>query len=390
MIPRKRRVKKAKYNGISFYIEEDEMCSGRRILTHEFPFSEVPATEDLGKKAKQWNIQGFVGGALCKQEAEKLQDALEQPGVGILDHPFIGKNKKVRCPNYRRIETSREWGVIWFSITFVEAGELPQIAVNSIVDQTKKNQTFLEDAFSSFQSHINEGAHRLAEASDSIDSFVDSLEESIAPYVHLRESLSDVTSSLSGLKDLIREITSEPSRLFHAFTETLESLVKSPLDSLSLLQTLSGSMNPLLSAMSTDELPYAGKPVASQIVSESLSSVMLIYMSQVAKKNDVKNTFKRDRVKSIFLSSCDHFLEKSLLTSFFEVVQTLRSETYFTLQRQDEERSIRVYRTPGDTNIILLSYDIYGDALRADQIIQLNPTLDPTLIPKDITVEIAS
>ena len=199
MIPRKRRIKKAKYNGVSFYIEDDETSGGRRIVTHEFPYSEIPATEDLGKKAKQWQIQGFVGGALYKQEAEKLQDALEQAGVGTLDHPYIGKNKKVRCTSYRRNETNREWGVVWFSMTLTEAGELPQITALSIADQAQKTQSFLENVLHTSQSIALGASGVLSGAADTLDSLSEQLEENLArsfPLLHHRLPRNSVLTNL--------------------------------------------------------------------------------------------------------------------------------------------------------------------------------------------------
>ena len=390
MIPRKRRIKKAKYNGVSFYIEDDETCGGRRIVTHEFPFSETSATEDLGKRAKQWQIQGFVGGALYKQEAEKLQDALEQPCVGVLDHPYIGKNKKVRCPSYRRCETNREWGVVWFSMTFSEAGELPQIAVASIADQVQKNQSFLETVFTTVATATSTASGALSEAADSIDAFSEQLEDALAPFVALREGLGDVMTSLTQLKEVSREILSEPTALLNALTATLDFLVKSPMDSLSLISALGSSISPIFESMSSQA---EDKPFPSQTteevtrLSESLATVTVIQMSTIATRNDIQNTKDRERVKTLFLSSCDQFLEQS--NSYFEIIQSIRSETYFTLQRQDEERNVKLIHTRGDTNLLLLSYELYGDVSKSPSLAEMNPDLDPSFVSKGTPVEAA-
>jgi len=373
MIPRKRRIKKAKYNGVSFYIEDDETSGGRRIVTHEFPYSEIPATEDLGKKAKQWQIQGFVGGALYKQEAEKLQDALEQAGVGTLDHPYIGKNKKVRCTSYRRNETNREWGVVWFSMTLTEAGELPQITALSIADQAQKTQSFLENVLHTSQSIALGASGVLSGAADTLDSLSEQLEENLAPFIAVRESLGDVLTSLAGLKNVGRDILSEPGNYLNAFIGALGVLIESPLDSLTLMNILSSSLTPLFESINPSL-----ERTELHSTSETLATVMLIYMSEVATRNDILNTKAREKIKTLFLSSCDLCLDQS--DSFFEIIQNVRSETYFTLQKQDEQRNVKIIHPQGCTNILLLAYELYGDVSKSIQLTQMNPDLNPCFI----------
>src|SRR4051794_6903744 len=94
---RRKRIKRAQFRDAKFFVEADETTGGRRVVTHEFPFSETFRTADFGRKPKQWNLLGFLFGPMYKEDRRKLEKVFDEQGPGDLEHPYIGGKKSVHC-----------------------------------------------------------------------------------------------------------------------------------------------------------------------------------------------------------------------------------------------------------------------------------------------------
>lgn len=120
-----RGLKPASFRGIPFHAEDTEAGSGRRVVVHEFPLSDDTQTEDLGRRAREISITGYVIGPAFTSDRDLLLSALEdydQPGSLVLPS---GQEFPARCLSVRTTQ-SVEGGLnfIRFAMTFVEAGEV--------------------------------------------------------------------------------------------------------------------------------------------------------------------------------------------------------------------------------------------------------------------------
>lgn len=372
MIPQKRRIKKAKFNGVSFFIEEDEMSSGRRIVTDTFPYLETHCTQDLGKSPTQWQIQGFVGGSRCKEDAKKLQDELEKPGVGILDHPYIGKNQKVRIESYRRLESNREWGIIGFWLQFVEAGSPAKLIQN---DDKIQSPSFLNQA----KDLILGISSRLEEVSQFLDEFSSSVDECLSPLVRLRESVGDVITSVVGLKEAGRSIGLEPKALlnsmvsaFHALT--LYALSKRDSAVFVTLLTLSSTLTEKGENLDNDS--FNTSSVSHHDPGEIQKVFHAFLISNLYTLVPLALESHPDLV-SEFLNICDCHLRNSFLTA--DLVQNIRSQTQALFSTR---KSPLTFQTPSDTNLLVLSQKLYRNVLQAESLQKINPHIDPAWIAR--------
>ncbi len=109
------------FRAVAFRTAEHELSGGRRAPIFEYPDRDDPSSEDLGRRARQYRLELFVGGGDYFAERDALIDALETKGPGKLIHPFLGE-QQVQVLDYSVSETTEEGGIARFSVLFSEAG----------------------------------------------------------------------------------------------------------------------------------------------------------------------------------------------------------------------------------------------------------------------------
>ncbi len=109
------------FRGAAFRTQSHERSGGRRVQVLEMPSRDEPLVEDLGRRSRQFALEFHVIGADYVAARDKLIDALEAEGPGLLVHPWHGQ-MMVSVLDYRSTESTDDGGVCWFSVTFSEAG----------------------------------------------------------------------------------------------------------------------------------------------------------------------------------------------------------------------------------------------------------------------------
>ena len=116
---------------------------GRRIVNHEFPKRDVPYAEDMGRRAREFTVRGYLivypgsSSYMPHPESSPLRDpnylnqrdklikALESTdGPAILQLPLLGA-LNVMCTRYRVTEEEKIGGYCVFDMTFTEFGQAP-------------------------------------------------------------------------------------------------------------------------------------------------------------------------------------------------------------------------------------------------------------------------
>lgn len=115
------------FRGVPFRSQTNETSGGRRVETHEFPGRDRPWTEDLGRRAKTRSLEVFVAGADYLDQRDRLMAALDFAGPGTLVHPWDG-SQVVNVPDYSVRDTTEEGGIAFFTITFIESGQVIEAA----------------------------------------------------------------------------------------------------------------------------------------------------------------------------------------------------------------------------------------------------------------------
>jgi prophage DNA circulation protein len=129
-------LKQASFRGQPFYVEAGVRESGRRVVLHEFPKRDAPYAEDMGRRARELTVRGYlivypynVGSDPLKNRnyliaRDRLIEALEEDGPDYLQLPLLG-SLYVACQRYRVTEEERYGGFCTFDMTFQEFGQPP-------------------------------------------------------------------------------------------------------------------------------------------------------------------------------------------------------------------------------------------------------------------------
>jgi prophage DNA circulation protein len=132
----------AKFRNARFHVEAGSRESGRRIVSHEFPKRDLPYAEDMGMRAREFTVRGYIvvypkdafstntqiSSELQKKNYIPARDALikalEEEGPSELQLPLLGAMKVV-CTRYRVTEEKRLGGYCVFDMSFTEYGQAP-------------------------------------------------------------------------------------------------------------------------------------------------------------------------------------------------------------------------------------------------------------------------
>ncbi|MDR1946634.1 MAG: DNA circularization N-terminal domain-containing protein [Desulfovibrio sp.] len=119
----KQRIRSASYKGVPFGVLDASGQGGRRTVVHEFPLRDVPYIEDLGRAARTFTVQGFLLGPTFMEQRDALISALEEPGPGLLVHPWYGELEVVLTGQYQDRHSAVDGGMCVISMTFTRDGE---------------------------------------------------------------------------------------------------------------------------------------------------------------------------------------------------------------------------------------------------------------------------
>src|SRR5580765_4911880 len=126
----------ARFRNARFHVDSAVRESGRRIVPHEYPKKDVPYAEDMGRRAREFTVRGYIivyprdtpGDELKRKDYTIARDALiaalETDGPSDLQLPLLGV-LNCACTRYRVTEENRAGGYCVFDMSFVEYGRPP-------------------------------------------------------------------------------------------------------------------------------------------------------------------------------------------------------------------------------------------------------------------------
>lgn len=116
------RIQQGSFRNVPFYTDTHNYEGGRHSIVHEFPERDDPFTEDMGRKARRFNLDIHIIGSDYFGLRNRMIRALEKGNDGILIHPYLGR-KIVNVLDFTESESNIEGAFCVFSVTFVEHGK---------------------------------------------------------------------------------------------------------------------------------------------------------------------------------------------------------------------------------------------------------------------------
>ena len=108
------------YGSARFYVDSNEVETGRDLDVHEFPHRDDPYVEDMRRKTNIIPVTAYVASDQADKEAAALAGACERGGAQTLRLPM--ESFRAHCESCKRVFNKDQLGYIAFSLRFVRDG----------------------------------------------------------------------------------------------------------------------------------------------------------------------------------------------------------------------------------------------------------------------------
>lgn len=198
----------ASFRGVPFAVSEDSIESGRRVVTHEYPGSEVWDNEDLGRRYFAVEVRAYVYGYRRREWHRALVEACTTPGSGILILPDRGPMQAI-CLACRSSFNEDKTGKLFFDLAFTLDSTPPQNSGQSI---------------QSLRSRLNADAKAAQQLN--IELFGNAYEALGKNSIARRPAASAILQAASDAMSLISRLNMrerEASKIYNKFNEIFEA-----------------------------------------------------------------------------------------------------------------------------------------------------------------------
>lgn len=125
----------ASFRGRRFFVEREELTGGgRRVAVHDFAKSEEHATEDMGRKTRQFRFQAYIVGDNADADARDFVEMCSTAGDGTLILPVLG-SYTVKCVGCSAFSEKHRLGFVAVELEFIESGNDSAFSVSALGDR---------------------------------------------------------------------------------------------------------------------------------------------------------------------------------------------------------------------------------------------------------------
>jgi len=111
----------ASWKGMTFNVESSSDEFGRRGESYEYPLGEIVGYKDLGRKARKFNVEGYLIGGDQVALTAAMAALAENPEPGMLVHPMYGSQLCACITLAAKVDYKKEIRTTKLSFEFVEA-----------------------------------------------------------------------------------------------------------------------------------------------------------------------------------------------------------------------------------------------------------------------------
>lgn len=386
-------LRQASFRGVPFEVDDVEASGGRRVVLHEYPLRDTPYSEDLGRRARDIRVRGYIiQGRMYDYASARagLLKALEAYGPGELVHPWHGEVRVV-VDDYRLRETTEQGGLLELDIRFREAGQLTNPAattdtVQSVTTAATSVRQALKDSF----------LLTFAPALERLDSLAGVLDEAVGlamDYLGLPKSL--MAAGLARMQSML----ATPAALFDALSGLFGDLLGNGNEGTA-VTTASGtaartSSRAVISA-SSDALErlLGGSAVitspAGRVLRDMVAQVVVVEAAASTAHTDYTTADDALADRDAVVESLDT-IEPVAGDSVFRCLAGLRRAVVTDLTTRGAELPrVRSVTLPDTVPALVAAYRIHADAGRADELVSRNRIRHPGRVPGGTPLEVLS
>lgn len=389
----------ASFRGVPFEVKTSDLQVGRRTQAFEYPQRDKPFIEDLGRSARQIELEAVIVGADFIPRMNRLIAAMEAQGSGTLVHPFLGEMTVTPQATTRVSYDTNGLGVATATLSFIESGEyeFPGTAADAgsaIQSAANAIQSAAGDAFADVfdiggmndygvAAVVTGGQDFLANAS--LQNFLQStglsdaaaeLSADLGTLVYAKDQLATRASGLFNLGGMLGSslgwsgIANQLSRLVQLPFCHRSSFASPTLLSADDINGAAGAMQSLFRQSMVTGLVNAASMVGTDEDAAPGSAV------KVAAYDELMATL--DGV----LDAIDTEAEADAPDDVFLALEDARSAVWDGIKARAERRARLIdYRPPEVMPALVVAYDYYADATRDGEIAERNNIRHPGFVP---------
>ena len=360
-----------------FKVEEGGRTAGRRVAEFQFPKSDTPYAEDMGRAAQRWQITGYVIGDDYIAQRDVLLDACDADGPGILIHPSLGAIN-VMCGPVSSHESRLRGGICVFEMLFIERGQAPSAAVT---DDTQGLVSTQADTSGDDVSSALDGNLAAAFAAG-------------ATVANIAEGVGILTSMLNLLSGTVSGQTGIPgSDLFFAINDLIvggesdirASALGTPLfavfeQATTAGATLAGMQTVLNSLVTLTPAGAIGIAIANAGINMTLvEQARILSATTFSSSNDVSAAIASNNAN--FSAAEESIADSGDVGTYQSLVALHASVTRDLINRALQLPSLVTYSVPRSLPSLRLAMFLYADSTRADELVAENKVIHPAFCP---------
>ncbi|MFC3716800.1 DNA circularization protein [Luteimonas soli] len=390
------QLRRASFRGVEFHTVSDSATFGRRTVLHEFPFRDLPYSEDLGRKAREIRIVGFVLGDDYLTTLDSLIAAIEQAGPGKLVHPKYGElTVSISGSGVTVEQTDTEGGMARINFACIESGEArfpasqvaTQDVLKAVADDGKR--TAIAGFLSRFSlDNLPAWAQELS--INRARAFLDQVRNVIGPIA----GVASGRGSVLGLLDALSPDLGSLLRNGMAFTNEIGNLVDTMrigLDGRTAVRVFGG-----LASIGQGEAPLPLTTATRRRDAQCRAALIPYLQASVAIERaravaDIEFTDYEDAVavRDSVVAQIDTVADTTTDDRVFDALSALRAAVVRDIAARGADLARLVAVTPVTTlPALVLAHRLYQDATLEADILARNRIVHPGFVPAGHALEV--
>ncbi|MEQ8605189.1 MAG: DNA circularization N-terminal domain-containing protein [Marivibrio sp.] len=391
----------ASFRGAPFKVagHSSEM-GGQRAAVHETPGRDGAYVEGLGAKPHDFTIDAFVLGDDYMAARDRVIEACNEPGDGLLVHPYLGELTVV-CNGCRVSESTGEGRMARLSLSFIQQGakRYPReradtaAAVGKAADAADAASA---DSFADGYTVAGEPGYVEADAVEATGDFADVVQTESAGSALSFETAELALSLAEGAVDLVRNppdlAANVRSFLGGVGNEILNRLGVTAVTGL--FDRVTALVDRGSSTASSASTALQGAPGRSRLAANRAAFAGLvrrqaaIELARQAPRAQLKTADEAVQLRDAIGERLDREMEAAD-DETFRALAGLRSATVKHLNAVAPSLA-RTARAPVriTTPSLVLAYRLHGDAGREGELVERNRIRHPGFVPGGETLEV--
>lgn len=394
------RKQPASFRGVAFFVDSADYGGGRRLQRNQYPKRDEPYNDDLGRKQREFPVEAFVIGTDYDVARDKLIDALEKAGPGLLIHPFYGP-RNVEVDDFRVKDAISEGGVARFSITFVEANlqPAPTIRVATGLSVSLAASSALASLIADFGAAfkvLGLPGYVLSAATSLMTNVVSAMDSVLNRMPTVGADLTVLSNEIEIFSKQVSSRLTKPLDLATQLADTLRNLgdaLDSPVDAFNAYKAL------FTHGEGYSPVPKTTPARKQQALNQDLIAALVRCLAAAhacRKVVDISFPSADDAidVRSLLLGRLDTEAGRAAdrgADDVYAALTDLRTAVARDIaQRAAALATLTSYMAAETSPSLYLAQLLYGDAGRADEIVGRNHVRHPGFVPGGVELEVVS